>query len=642
MADHIQINDVTPRVIYTADGVQTAFTFPFAIFKAADLEVWLDTVKQVSGFTISGAGATSGGNVTFAAAPGAGVKVTLRRQLGLARTSDYQADGVIRAKTLNDELDYQVAAIQQVAEQASRAIARPVTSASTAALTLPDPVAGKAIGWNADATGLTNDPADFAATVTSVTAQAGIATSKAAEAATASSSSQFYRDQAATYAAAAAASAEAAAAAGGGDLLAVNNLNDLADASTARVNLGLGSAAMKNTGTSAGNVVELDGAARLPAVDGSQLTGIGNGGGQETITAGEDLATGDAIYLDDGNLRGAGAGRWYKIDTDATGPVRIGRVRGVALAAITAGNTGTAQVGPGVVTVLTDLTAGQLVYASGGAGAMTQTEPAVPISGTQNAVVIMGRALDTTTMQFEPWHDVVFQAREALLAVDGHMTMVHWLDAAALTRVVRAYIAAPGDDIRVTTATPTMPKGGTAMNINDNNPATTATTGSIGNLGGLPVASRILLKLDLGNSQTITKVEAVSLVLSAGASLPTGWSFYTSSDDATWSVYGAGFTVNTSASSPSRTGSATCRYIGLVADSSDYGSITLTISDMNVYAPGATRFEPVDVGSYSIDAAAATKVTVKFSDAVNANQETNTTFYNRTGATRDLIFEVVL
>ncbi|MBR9970805.1 hypothetical protein [Magnetospirillum sulfuroxidans] len=179
MAEHIQINDVTPRIIYTANGTQAAFTYPFAIFKAADLEVYLDGVKQVSGFTVAGAGSSSGGTATFAAAPAAAVQVTLRRQIAIARTSDYQADGIIRAKTLNDELDYQVAAIQQVAEDASRAIKRSATSASIADLTLPDPVAGKAIGWNADATGLTNDPADFAGTVATVMAQAGIATTAA-------------------------------------------------------------------------------------------------------------------------------------------------------------------------------------------------------------------------------------------------------------------------------------------------------------------------------------------------------------------------------------------------------------------------------------------------------------------------------
>ena len=43
---------------------------------------------------------------------------------------------------------------------------------------------------------------------------------------------------------------------------------------TARTSLGLGTAAVANTGTSASNVVVLDGSARLPAVDGSQLTNL--------------------------------------------------------------------------------------------------------------------------------------------------------------------------------------------------------------------------------------------------------------------------------------------------------------------------------------------------------------------------------
>lgn len=45
-------------------------------------------------------------------------------------------------------------------------------------------------------------------------------------------------------------------------------------AANARTNLGLGTAATQNVGTAANNVVQLDGTARLPAVDGSQLTGL--------------------------------------------------------------------------------------------------------------------------------------------------------------------------------------------------------------------------------------------------------------------------------------------------------------------------------------------------------------------------------
>ena len=49
---------------------------------------------------------------------------------------------------------------------------------------------------------------------------------------------------------------------------------DDASASDQRTTLGLGTAATLNVGTSANNVVQLDGSAKLPAVDGSQLTNL--------------------------------------------------------------------------------------------------------------------------------------------------------------------------------------------------------------------------------------------------------------------------------------------------------------------------------------------------------------------------------
>jgi len=51
-------------------------------------------------------------------------------------------------------------------------------------------------------------------------------------------------------------------------------LLDDADAAAQRTTLGLGTAATLTAGTSANNAVQLDGSAKLPALDGSQLTGI--------------------------------------------------------------------------------------------------------------------------------------------------------------------------------------------------------------------------------------------------------------------------------------------------------------------------------------------------------------------------------
>jgi hypothetical protein len=119
MAEHITIGDVAPRVQYVADGVLAAFTYPFPIFDEADLEIRLDGAVLLGGATITGAGSSEGGIVTLAEPPATGTRVTLRRRLKIARATDFQDNGILRARALNDELDYQVAAIQQVADEVS-------------------------------------------------------------------------------------------------------------------------------------------------------------------------------------------------------------------------------------------------------------------------------------------------------------------------------------------------------------------------------------------------------------------------------------------------------------------------------------------------------------------------------------------
>jgi hypothetical protein len=122
MAEHIKINDVSPRIQYIADGTVTSFTYPFAIFAAADLQVFIGAAIVSTGFTVQGAGESQGGACVFAVPPAAGSVVTLRRRLVIHRTSDFQENGVLSANVLNNELDFQVAALQQLADDASRTL----------------------------------------------------------------------------------------------------------------------------------------------------------------------------------------------------------------------------------------------------------------------------------------------------------------------------------------------------------------------------------------------------------------------------------------------------------------------------------------------------------------------------------------
>jgi len=140
MSDHIVIGDIRPRIQYTADGVQTDFTYPFPIFAAGDLKVYLGDALQAGGYTVSGAGQSAGGLASFAAAPAAGTKVTLLRALAVARNSDFQEGGAFRAKTINDELDRQTAFVQEVGERIERALVAGPTE-SAAPLVLPPPAA---------------------------------------------------------------------------------------------------------------------------------------------------------------------------------------------------------------------------------------------------------------------------------------------------------------------------------------------------------------------------------------------------------------------------------------------------------------------------------------------------------------------
>lgn len=184
MTEHIRIGDIRPRIQYVGNGAVKAFAFPFPVFAASDLAVYLGEAAQAEGFAVTGAGQSGGGCVTFAVAPAEGVVVTLSRAVPVARTTDFQEGGVFRANVINEELDRIVCMAQQLGEDIDRALKRPATSTSGAALDLPEPVPGRALKFAADGalrvSDLDPDAAQAAAAAAATAAQSARQATEAA------------------------------------------------------------------------------------------------------------------------------------------------------------------------------------------------------------------------------------------------------------------------------------------------------------------------------------------------------------------------------------------------------------------------------------------------------------------------------
>ena len=184
---HIKLYGIKPRIQYVADGILTTYDFPFVVFTTTDVQVYLnDTLQDPKTYTVSGI-KTNGGTIAFTTPPSNGTIITITRDLSIERTTDFQEGGTLRADTLNDELDYQTACLQQIADSINRSMILPPYATDTDVdLTLPTPSAGKAIVWNAEGTNLENSDIkindisrELDAKVASATTQAEIANASA-------------------------------------------------------------------------------------------------------------------------------------------------------------------------------------------------------------------------------------------------------------------------------------------------------------------------------------------------------------------------------------------------------------------------------------------------------------------------------
>lgn len=261
------VTSETSRVTYSGNGSTTVFSVPFYFIAAADLRVVRraadgveTTLALTTNYTVSGAGNPSGGSITMAAGPAAGVSLVIYRDPANTQTADYVSGGRFPAESHERALDRVVMSVQRTRELANLSLRLRETDVSGTGryqaggnrisnLGTPfDP--GDAVtkayadGLGGTATAETQVARDAAiaaaaASATSATASAGSATAAAGSATSASTS-----------AAAAAVSAANAAAAAGFDsnlfLLKSGNLSGIANYATARANLGIST--VGNTG----------------------------------------------------------------------------------------------------------------------------------------------------------------------------------------------------------------------------------------------------------------------------------------------------------------------------------------------------------------------------------------------------------
>ena len=172
----ITISDTEPRVQYTASSGQTAFSVPFEFFTTSDIKVYNGTSlltynaspSSASQYSVTGAGVSGGGSITLGGGATLNDVITIYRDLGIARSTDFPTSGAFQIDSLNTELDKIIAMIQQVERDLKFSPKAAATTSNTYNLTFPNLVANKILSVNSSGNGL-----EFLNTTTDVSAVAG-------------------------------------------------------------------------------------------------------------------------------------------------------------------------------------------------------------------------------------------------------------------------------------------------------------------------------------------------------------------------------------------------------------------------------------------------------------------------------------
>lgn len=144
---------VTPYIQYVASSGQTLFPFPFPITQDSDLVVVVNGITQATdaGYTLSGQGNPTGGNLTFTVGQTAGAIVTLFRNIPIERITQIAQNSGFSSTAFNAEYNNIYLILQQLQESIALSLQIPNTNSPSPTTTLtPGAYANKFLFFDAN------------------------------------------------------------------------------------------------------------------------------------------------------------------------------------------------------------------------------------------------------------------------------------------------------------------------------------------------------------------------------------------------------------------------------------------------------------------------------------------------------------
>lgn len=146
------IETTANKAAYAGDGSTTLFTFPYPYLDEDHIKVVKLSAMGVESVLTKGAeyavsAAGPSGTVTLVEAPAVGERLVIYREVELTQPSDFGAASRVRLQTLENDLDRLAMMAQQLEEKVSRALKVKISSTNTD-IEFPEPDSTKVLGWD--------------------------------------------------------------------------------------------------------------------------------------------------------------------------------------------------------------------------------------------------------------------------------------------------------------------------------------------------------------------------------------------------------------------------------------------------------------------------------------------------------------